>query len=443
MLKQFTSFFNKPEYQPSQHRFAVAISGGIDSAVLAHLCYLFHFKFILVHCNFQLRGDESERDECFVRELGKKYKVDVLVERFDTKNYAKEHGISIQEAARDLRYNWFNQIIQNKKANYTLLAHHANDNIETVLMNYFRGTGLKGLTGIPEFQERGLCLRPLLHITRKEIEIFANEHQLSWVEDSSNFKDDYTRNFFRLKLIPEIMSVFPQVETNLLKNIERYSASQKLYNQLTQDFINKLGKKVSGNVIQFPVNRLIQYKDTSLMYEIISKYGFTEKQLPEVVHLLTAESGRYISNNEFRIIKHRHWLIITEVEKTSSIIPIEKDQKIVLFEKGQLLIETSHSDRIKIVQDQLIAQLDVRNIEWPLFLRKWKPGDYFYPLGMHKKKKIARFFIDQKLSKVDKENTWVLESASRIIWIVGLRIDDRFKISPSTKEVLQLTLSNA
>jgi tRNA(Ile)-lysidine synthetase, N-terminal domain/tRNA(Ile)-lysidine synthetase, C-terminal domain len=443
LLNQFTAFFNKPEYQPSQHRFAVAISGGIDSVVLAHLCHLSSFNFILLHCNFQLRGKESERDECFVRELAKKYKVDLFVERFDTNGYASEHKISIQEAARDLRYNWFNQIVVNKKAAYTLLAHHANDNIETVLMNFFRGTGLHGLTGIPEFQKRGSCLRPLLHIKRKQIEEFANEHQLLWVEDSSNAKEDYTRNYFRLNLIPEIMTVFPQVENNLLKNIERFSGTQELYNQLTQEFINKLGKKLSGNGIQFPIKRLIPYKHTSLIYEIISKYGFTEKQVPDVVHLLTAETGRYITNSEFRIIKHRHWLIITEVQKTSSIIPFEKGQKLVLFENKQMFIENSKADKLKIMLDPMMAQLDASHIEWPLILRKWKAGDYFYPLGMRKKKKIARFFIDQKLSRVDKENIWVLESASRIIWIVGFRIDDRFKITPSTKDVLQLTLSNA
>jgi tRNA(Ile)-lysidine synthase len=443
LLNQFTSFFKKPEYQPSQHRFAVAISGGVDSVVLAHLCHQAGFNYILLHCNFQLREKESERDEKFVRQLAKQYNVEILVERFDTKEFSNTHKISIQEAARDLRYNWFSQIIKSKKASYTLLAHHANDNIETLLMNFFRGTGLHGLTGIQEYQEKGSCLRPLLHVTRKEIEEYANEHQLSWVEDSSNASDDYTRNYFRLKLIPDITAVFPQVESNLLKNIDRFSASQLLYNQLTEQLISKLEKKLSANTIQFPVNRLVQYKDTSLIYEIIRKYGFTEKQIPDVVQLLTAESGRYVSNKEYRILKHRHWLIISEIQKASSIIPIESEQKLVLFEDKQLFVENLRSEKFKLQEDPLIAQLDGSQIEWPLILRKWKTGDYFYPLGMRKKKKIARFFIDQKLSRIDKENTWILESASRIIWIVGFRIDDRFKITSSTKEILQLTLTNA
>ena len=279
-----------------------------------------------------------------------------LVEHFDTKTYSSSHKISIQEAARDLRYKWFNQIVQNKKASYTLLAHHANDNIETLLMNFFRGTGLQGLTGIQAYQKKGSCLRPLLHVTRKEIEDYANEHQLSWVEDSSNASEDYTRNYFRLKLIPDIAAVFPQIENNLLSNIERFSASQKLYNQLTEQLISKLGK-IAGNTIQFPVNRLIQYKDTSLIFEIIRKYGFTEKQIQDVIQLLTAESGRYISNKEHRIIKHRHWLIISEIQKTSFIVPIEKDQKLILFENKQLYVDHFSSEKIKIEQDSLTAAI--------------------------------------------------------------------------------------
>jgi tRNA(Ile)-lysidine synthase len=443
LINQFSEFFSKPEYLPSQHRFAVAISGGVDSVVLAHLCHLNNFNFILLHCNFQLRAEESVRDEQFVRELASQYKVEIHVERFNTSGYSNEHKISIQQAARDLRYNWFNQVVQNKKADYTLLAHHANDNTETLLMNFFRGTGLHGLTGMPQFQPYGHCLRPLLHISRNDILNFANEQQLSWVEDSSNASDDYTRNFFRHKVIPEIQTVFPQVENNLQKNIERFSATLELYNVLTQQFISKLEKQLPGNAVQYPVNRLLPLKNTSLLYEIIRRYGFTEKQLPDVIHLLSAETGRYISNKDFRIIRHRHWLIITGVQKSAPVIPIEKDQKVVLFEDKQIQIENSIAERLKINNDTCVAQLDARHIDWPLMLRKWKAGDYFYPLGMKKKKKLARFFIDQKLSKPEKENCWVLESGKKIIWIAGHRIDERFKITSSTKEIVQLTLSNA
>jgi tRNA(Ile)-lysidine synthase len=443
LLKQFTEFLNnKAGGTASKNSYAVAVSGGIDSVVLSHLSHLAGIPFVLVHCNFQLRGEESERDEEFVKTLGKKYNVEVLIQKFDTALSAKNNKVSIQEAARELRYNWFQQLIQNKRASYTLLAHHANDNVETLVMNFFRGTGLHGLTSIPEFQSYGSCLRPLLHFTREQIEDFAKEQHLKWVEDSSNASDKYTRNLFRNKILPDIRTVYPQVDNNLLANIDRFKRTDKLYQLLVQGLIKKIEQKTVSGTVQFPVKRLLEYNDTSLIFEIIKQYGFSEKQIPDVMHLLTGESGKYICNDDFRIIRHRHWLIISGLKPDSEIIPVERDANIILFGNKQLQVEVTFPKKIKINKDPLIAQLDSKNITWPLLLRKWKTGDYFYPLGMKKKKKLSRFFIDQKLSKPDKENCWVIESGGRIIWVTGIRIDERFKLTPSTKEVLQLTLSN-
>lgn len=440
--QQFRSAVETYHLLQSQTHVLIAVSGGVDSVVLTELCHRAGLEFSIAHCNFQLRGEESERDEKFVRNLGEKYGTDVFVKKFDTKTYAEEHKISIQEAARELRYNYFRQLIKEQNFSFTLLAHHANDKIETVLMNFFRGTGLEGLTGMPEWnKEQANALRPLLHIKRKDIETFARENNLKWIEDSSNESSKYTRNFFRNELIPQLQKVFPQVEDNLLDNIERLEKTNALYRRLVSDLKEKIIVK-KGYEFWLPFRKLYPYEDSSLMYEIIKDFGFGEKQVPDVRKLFDAESGKYVANEKFQIIKHRHWLVIAPVHVVSDTIAIEKDLDNIHFTKGILNLYRVNNDKFVLSKSKSVAQLDMNKIEWPLLLRKWRQGDYFFPLGMPKKKKLARFFIDQKLSKSDKENVWVLESNKKILWIVGHRIDDRFKITDKTKEVLQISVSS-
>lgn len=422
-----------------QDKFLAAVSGGIDSVTLCELCKLNGIQFAIAHCNFGLRGEESERDENFVKGIGEKYGVEVFVKKFDTEAYAKEKKLSIQEAARELRYNWFVQLRKEKGFSFTLLAHHADDNIETLLMNFFRGTGLQGLTAMPEenFDEK-FFLRPLLEVRRKEILQFAKENNLNWVEDSSNLSSKYTRNFFRNELLPAIQKVFPQVEENLLNNIDRF----KQINALYQTSVEELKKKVCepySSEIRIPILKLMKYRHTSLIYEIIKDYGFDEKQLEEISKLADAESGKFLANERYQIIKHRNWFIIAPRAEVADTIAIEEGMESVCFRGGNLEIKIIAKEKFHLQKKESIAQLDAKHIEYPLLLRKWKQGDYFYPLGMRKKKKLARFFIDQKLPKNQKENIWVLESNKKIIWVVGMRIDDRFKVTESTKHILKLT----
>ncbi|MFN2457381.1 MAG: tRNA lysidine(34) synthetase TilS [Chitinophagaceae bacterium] len=440
MLQRFIRFFKQLHLLDSPKFFIAAVSGGVDSVVLVELCKQAGLNFCIAHCNFGLRGEESLHDEFFVKSHGKKYSVEVHVKRFDTKQSALEKKTSIQETARDLRYNWFEELRGELSANYILTAHHANDNIETVLMNFFRGTGLHGLTGMRDLQ--AYTLRPLLQFNREEIEQFAKEHKLEWVEDSSNQSNKYTRNFFRNELLPAIKKVYPQVEENLLDNIERLKKTELLYQRLVSDYKEKVFKPNASDGVQIPVKLLQKNIHTALIYEIIKNYGFTEKQVPEVIKLLESESGRYIENEYYRIIRHRHWLIIASTRVQFDAVPIEKNTKRISFDySNQLSIEFIVKEHFRLQSSNHIAQLDASGIEFPLLLRKWKEGDYFYPLGMRKKKKLSRFFIDAKLSKVDKENTWIIESGKRIIWVVNHRVDDRFKVTESTKTILQLTAS--
>lgn len=441
MLKRFTRFFTERGLSLPAQKFLLAVSGGVDSVVLCELSKEAGLSFSIAHCNFGLRGEESERDESFVRSLGEQYGVEVYVQQFATAAFAEEQKCSIQEAARTLRYNWFEELRKSQGFAYTLLAHHANDNIETLLLNFFRGTGLDGLTGMPEEKKEAHCLRPMLHLKRSEIEAYAREKSLTWVEDSSNASSKYTRNFFRNEFIPQVQKVFPKAEENLLNNLQRFQETAALYN----DLVSGLKKKicvVKGEEVHIPVLKLMQYKGTSLIYEIISDFGFGENYVAELIKLADASSGKYIANETYRIIRHRAWFIVAPKTITAETFVIEKDDEAVLFDRQELRLKFFRIEKFSLDKSPQVAQLDAKEIEFPLVLRKWKKGDYFYPLGMRKKKKLARFFIDQKLSQTQKEKVWVVESHKRIVWIAGYRIDDRFKVMDNTKEVLQLTLSS-
>jgi len=439
LLQEFKSFINALNLPHA--KFGVAVSGGIDSVALSELCAQARLSFFLVHCNFKLRGEESERDEQFVRSLGAKYGVEVLVKKFDTAKYASEKKCSIQVAARELRYDWFRYLHTENRNNYVLLAHHANDDIETALMNFFRGTGIEGLTGMPFLTTDSYCLRPLLHATRKQIERFVAEHQLDWVEDSSNNSTKYTRNFFRHELIPMLTKVFPSVEENLLNNINRFKKINALY-KIGAAILKKDVCEHRGAEVIIPIHKLKAYKNTSLVYEIIKDYSFAEKQVDEIWKLMDSESGKYIENDFYQVIKHRKNLIITpKISGVQSTAAIEEGTEFVQLSEINFHLKHYSIDNLKMNKEENIAQLDAALISFPLLVRKWKEGDYFYPIGLRKKKKLARFFIDQKLSRAEKERIWIVESGKRIIWIAGLRIDDRFKITASTKKVLELSIS--
>ena len=449
LLQRYQQFIQKENLFSAKDKLIIAVSGGVDSVVLCELCRQAGYDFLIAHCNFQLRGEESERDEKFVRDLGEKYKVEVEVKKFETEKYARENKMSIQEAARKLRYEWFDELDQSSELKlrttdyrlqtFLLTAHHADDNIETVLMNFFRGTGLHGLTGIPV--KLNYIRRPLLPFSKTELIDFARENNLDYVEDSSNLSSKYTRNFFRNEIIPSIAKVYPEAKTNLLDTIDRFKEIEKLYKIAVGDIKKKLVRQ-KGNEWHIPVKQLMEYNNRALIYAIINDHGFTEKQIDEVIKLAGSESGKYIDspNSNYRIIKHRHWFIISPInsEGSETIIIEEKDKKIT-FEEGSLEFEQLQTPNSKLQTPNNIACLDAKAITYPLILRKWKQGDYFYPLGMKKKKKLSRFFIDQKLSKTKKEKTWIIEMNKKIIWIVGERPDERFKVTDKTSSLLKIT----
>lgn len=447
---RFIQFIEKESLFQQNDTLLVGVSGGVDSVVLCELCYRAGYRFLIAHCNFKLRHQESERDKNFVSELAGKYGVELLLREFDTTEYASKNKLSIQEAARKLRYDWFNEILylpnttSSPVASWILTAHHADDNIETMLMNFFRGTGIQGLRGI--LPKQGKIVRPMLSFRKEEIRDFANRHHLNWVEDSSNISDKYTRNYFRNQLIPLIRNIYPEVEHNLLNNLRRFADIEILYRDSINGYKEKLLEK-KGTEIHIPVLKLKKYKAfVTIVHEIISDFGFTAAQVNEVVKLLESETGRYVQSGTHRIIKNRNWLIVTlNTTQEAQHVLIQETDSIIAFESGELHIESIKSIDPAIPFDKtptanLTARLDAAEIHFPLLLRKWKTGDYFYPLGMKKKKKLSRFLIDQKLSKSQKENCWVIEMNKKILWVVGQRIDDRFKITGSCRQILSITL---
>lgn len=418
----------------------LAISGGIDSVVLGHLLKESGYQPIWLHMNFQLRGEESERDQRFLESLATEWKQILHVKRVDAALYATEHKLSIQEAARALRYHWFAEET-GSTGTVLLTAHHADDNAETLLMNFLRGTGLKGLTGMPPVND--YIRRPLLQITRADIEQYARDHGIEHVEDSSNRSTDYTRNQLRLEWMPMLRTIYPQIDQQLQHNIVRFRSAYVVYERSVNRWLRKY-VQVQGEEQTVSIALLMQAENRAMLHEWLSKYGFTEKQESELIRLANSESGHFIisADGKYRVIRHRKHFILSPLrDQQSEEQWIEAGVKKIFFQSGILCMNESSETTPAVTASPLIARLDASTLTYPLLLRKWRAGDYFYPLGMNKKKKIARFLIDQKLSLIDKEQVWVLVSEERIVWVIGHRIDHRFRITDGTSSVMQIELS--
>jgi len=415
----------------------VAISGGMDSVALAYLCKLEGYSIELAHCNFQLRDEESVRDENFVRQLAATWNIPLHVQRFDTIAYATANKSSIQEAARTLRYEWFTTLLtQFSHLKWTLTAHHKDDQAETLLMNFLRGTGLGGLTGI--FARNGRVLRPLLSVERATLEKFTLENQLNYVVDSSNQKEEYTRNYFRHTIIPALQRVYPTVTTNLIDNQVRFTKIEKLYRQLVRVQIQKIVKEKNGE-FAIAIASIAQFEHTALLYEILHPFGFSAGQIAEATKLMRARTGAQLlaSAGNWRLVKHRNWLLLSpQQSQDADFIIVSDAQAAVEFAAGKLTFrKVKNVDSVDLTAPT-IALLDNKLLEFPLQVRRWREGDYFYPLGMSKKKKLARLFIDLKLSLPEKERVWVLTAGEKIVWVIGIRIDERFKLTAKSREAL-------
>ncbi|MGZ0016882.1 tRNA lysidine(34) synthetase TilS [Yeosuana sp. AK3] len=414
----------------------LAISGGLDSVVLAHLCYQLKLNIALVHCNFNLRGDESDADEDFVMQFAEKLDLEVFIESFDTKSYADEHKLSIQMAARELRYDWFKELSEQLHFEYVLTAHHADDNLETFLINLSRGTGLDGLTGIPEVNDT--IVRPLLPFSRQNIEEYAIKHHLKWREDSSNASTKYLRNKLRHEVIPVLKNLNPNFLQNFQNTLNNLNDTADMVEESLNAVLKRAVVSMDATEIKLKVSEFRKLNNPkAYLHEFLKDYGFTEWN--DVVNLLEAQSGKQLFSSSHRLLKDRDLLILRDIasEKKRDVITIENNQWHTETPIGTLHLSVvdsvlnSHSNSIYVDKDSLT---------FPLLIRPWQEGDFFYPLGMQGKKKLSKYFKDEKLSLIDKENIWLLCSEETIVWVIRKRADDRFKVNENTKQILKIEL---
>ncbi len=439
MLEKFNYFFAANNISNAKKRFLIGVSGGVDSVALVHLFHAAGIRFAIAHCNFMLRGNDSNEDENFVKQLAGKFGVEFFNVQFDTLQFSTSNKLSVQEAARKLRYDWFEKIRAEQKFDYIVTAHHHSDNIETIFLNLIRGTGVKGLRGMQP--KRDKIIRPLLAFTKDEIVDYASSNQFEWREDASNEKDDYTRNFIRHNIVPLCKKVNPSFEKSFHQNIRAFSEAEMLLNNRLKKISGRLIYHIKGEVC-LSINTLKKLTDAAnMLFQILSPYGFNAAQIENILGGLANGSGRQFLSENFRVIQDRKFLIITQKATTDSNHIIVNENEKAVATKDFTLHITQVTHQNFSAGNTLTEVVDASKLQYPLLLRRWMPGDYFYPIGMgNKKKKIKKFLTDLKLPLHEKEKVWVLESDKKIVWVVGLRLDERFKINSSTTKPLQISL---
>jgi len=417
-----------------QNKFLLACSGGLDSVILVHLCVQSELDFSMAHCNFNLRGEESDKDEQFVRQLAKNLNKTLWVEHFDTKDYVNTHKVSVQMAARDLRYNWFNDLLSEHGLRTLVTAHHADDNLETFLINLSRGTGIKGLSGIPAKTE--IISRPLLPYSRAQLSAYAEQEKIQWREDQSNAETKYLRNKIRHDIIPLLKDTHP----TFLHNFQTTQRNLQQIVDISETHLVNIKKeffRYEGDIIRISTKSLQGLKPIGAhMYGLFHAYGFTAWD--DVVQLLTAMSGKEIRSKTHRLLKDRDDLLLSPIRQVSNCIYEinETDTGI----DTPMALSIASVDMISATAPNILY-VDKATLKYPMVLRKWQKGDYFYPLGMKGRKKLAKFFKDEKMDVIAKENQWLLCSDNQIVWVVGKRPDERFKITPKTKKILKIILN--
>lgn len=416
-----------------KRKLLLAVSGGLDSMVLVHQFKELGYDISIAHCNFNLRDEESDADEQFVRKYAEDNNIKLFVTNFNTRLFAEDTKQSIQISARQLRYSWFAELLQQNDLNFLLTAHHLDDSIETFLINFTRGTGLEGLTGIPEINDK--AVRPLLPFTREEIETYAKNNDITWREDSSNASNKYLRNKLRHDVVPVLKKLNPSFADSFAQTLVHLQQAQSMVQDaailIYKQVVTEKHNQKYFDVLQ--LKRLPNYR--AYLYQWLTPFGFSAWE--DIFNLINAQSGKFVVAQGYRLLKDRDYLILEP-------LPIH-EELVYAISEGQSAV--NHPIHLKLSQVAAVKEISKNNsifvdnhlINYPLFLRKWQEGDYFYPYGMNgQKKKVSKYFKDEKFSISDKENTWLLCSENQVIWVVGHRADNRYKVTENTTQILKI-----
>lgn len=435
MLQKLQEYIDKQRLFTTENKLLLAISGGIDSVVMLHLLHRLGYNIHAAHMNFQLRAEESDADEEFVRNVCKHLKVELEVKRVDVEKLKTDEKISTQMAARKLRYDWFQEILEVKKLDYLVTAHHADDSIETVLINILRGTGIGGLKGIVH---NDIALRPMLCFSREEIEDYARVNHIHWREDSSNSKDDYLRNKLRLNIMPQLDKVAHQWRVNVLKLSEDVAMSEKILDNHFHEH-----EKIIFNDSKFNIAEIKEREDGAWLFrKSLLQYNFSHGTIDDILMNIDVQSGAIFYSSTHRLIKDRESFILETLQVHDALKEISIASDLSVTNQGELLIDLSiiENTGTAINFERAYIYLDYDKLEFPLHIRHWQSGDWFIPFGMKGKKKLSDFFIDEKYNIQQKENTFVLVSGNIIAAILNVRLDERFKISSSTQKILKIKI---
>jgi tRNA(Ile)-lysidine synthase len=436
MLKEFLTFIKKEKlFSPSQ-KILLAVSGGVDSVAMCELFHKAGLKFGIVHCNFNLRGSESDGDEMFVNELAVRYEVEFHFEQFETKSYARRKGISIQMAARELRYTFFESVRKKFGYDYIATAHHKSDVMETMLLNLARGTGISGLHGI--LPKRESIVRPILFASREEIARFVSDNRLPYREDSSNKSEKYLRNLVRKKIVPVLKKINSDAENSFYQSSLHVRNAEKLL----FDFVDEFKKKnvsVKKNIIFISINTVISLTGgETILFELLKPFGFTPDVVGQIFESAEGTPGKQFLSPTHRLIRDRKNFVVTPLMEK----PAESSQKVakvpadVTFNEEVISFSVKDKKKFAIPKTSAVCCVDYDKLKFPLTIRSWSEGDSFIPLGMKHHRKVSDFLIDKKIPLHEKEKVKVIESNKEIICLTGLRINDRYRVTEKTKRIL-------
>ncbi|HCC71482.1 MAG TPA: tRNA lysidine(34) synthetase TilS [Bacteroidales bacterium] len=436
MTEQFEKYRKENRIFTHKNSILVAVSGGIDSIVMLDLFKRGEYNIAVAHCNFQLRGDESDGDEKFVENICKREDIKLFKTKFKTAEYASKKGISIQMAARDLRFGWLAEIRKSENHDLVAIGHNLNDSVETMLINLTRGTGINGLTGMSP--RSGYIIRPILFATRLMIQDYAADNNLQYREDSSNIQTKYTRNKIRHSVIPVLEQINPSVIYSIDETSDFLKSAYIIYKQSIETKIKEI-IEYRGDIASVEISELKKLEPVETwIFEIFKHWNFGRQQIGDIIQLIGASTGKQLFSNSHIVTKDRSKMIISPLADNDNIVftfeSADELRQYRLIKQCEII----KADQLVIKNDPDFAYLDADRINYPLIIRKWQEGDYFHPLGMMGKKKVSDLLIDMKIPLPEKENIYILEIEGKIAWVIGLRIDDRFKVTKSTSKVILL-----